>query len=157
MAKLRKNAAGLISRLCAVLLGFLGFGCSSEEDIPLMYGTPLGEFEIKGAVTDEAGVPIEDADVIVTRPGWDSNFEGIYGGITNGLTGANGKFLLEEKRTHPWDSLKVVCIPPGDTFEPDSTVVELNYVIDNKKENNGWYWGKAEAEVNFKLKKKSSE
>lgn len=156
MAKLRTSAAGLVSRLCAVLLGFLGFACSSEDgpDDPgmsFMYGTPTGEFEIKGAVTDEAGKAIGDADVRVTMPDVDSN----PWSITNGLTGTDGKFSLDGSSV-PVERLKVVCVPHGDTFEPDSTLVELKYVKD-KNDKGAWSRGKAEAEVNFKLKKKGGE
>lgn len=160
MAKLRKSAAGLISRLCAVLLGLLGFACSPEDgpdgldwedgdELQLMYGTPYGVFEIKGEVKDNAGKPVEDANIIVTRTYLDSSLGGI-----NGLTGTNGKFSIE-KRIFPCDSMKVVCIPPGDKFEPDSTVVETKFVKD--KNDTGWNSGRAKAKVNFKLKKKTGE
>lgn len=62
------NFMGVVSRICAVLLAVLGFGCSSSDgpDGPLMYGTPTGSFEIKGHVMSEDGKAVEKATMRVT-------------------------------------------------------------------------------------------
>lgn len=49
-----------------VLLSMLGYSCSlSDPDGPVEYGTPSANFEVKGCVTDEAGVPVQGIKTLV--------------------------------------------------------------------------------------------
>ena len=48
-------------------LALLGFGCSNDGgDYPVMYGSPIADFEVKGSVTDAEGNAVKDAEVRVT-------------------------------------------------------------------------------------------
>lgn len=146
--------SSLISRLCAVVLAVLGFSCSSEvENSSLcMYGTPTGSFEAKGAVTDEEGKPVMDAEIKITEkyvPSSDYS-------IANALTNANGIYEAEGRCLS--DSLKVVCLPADKSLEPDSLYVKLEYKhdkVNDKKYKNAWmYIGNASFTADFKLKRK---
>lgn len=148
--KLKSNLLSLISRTCAALLALLGFSCSSKDnpDIPLMYGTPTGSFEVKGTVTNEEGTPIPDAVVRVTEPHVDSAMWSISRGVTN----SQGNYSVEEGSV-PVESLKIVCLPPGNVYAPDSTTVAIEYLYDENHKPDAWYRGHVELTVDFKLKK----
>ena len=153
MTKLQDNLSSVISRICAVILGFLGFGCSSSEP-ELMYGTPTGSFEIKGDVTDEAGEAISDAEVKVLPQDVPSSVDWA---IANALTENNGTYTVAGDY-FPDDTLKVVCLPPkGSNLEPDSVFTVMKYMTDNDHKAHAWYSGHANAVANFKLKKKPVE
>lgn len=153
MTKLYHKLPAAISHLCAVLLGLLGFGCSSSSE-PEMYGTPTGSFEIKGDVTDESGTPVAEAEVKVFSPDAHSQ---VNWSIANALTEDNGRYTVAGYSLPP-DKLKVVCLPPkGSNLEPDSVFTVMKYVTDEEHKPHGWYWGHAEGVANFKLKKKSAE
>ena len=51
------NASQWILTAIISLLGFSG--CSKEEEIPLMHGSPTVDYKAEGCITDEAGNPIE--------------------------------------------------------------------------------------------------
>lgn len=141
----------LLSRLCAAGLALLGFGCASDTpDNPeiCMYGTPIGSFEIKGTVTDENNKPVANAEVRVTEPKLPS---GVYS-MATAKTDAQGNYTAQGT-DFPLKNLKVVCLPGEGVLDADSTSVEVKYVKD-KHDKNEWSSGKAEATVNFKLKKK---
>ena len=150
MKKISSNINKLISRLCAIGLSFLGFGCSESSDPPVMYGTPTGSFEIKGEVTNEDNQPIEGATLRVTRPDLPS---GLYPFQTT-ETDKEGNYVL--KGSEFPDDMKVVCIPDNPSLEADSVVVKMDYK-DNPKNKNPWFIGHADATVNFKLKNKKPE
>lgn len=135
----------LLSRLCATGLAVLGFGCASDNSD--MYGTPIGSFEIKGIVTDENNNPIGNAEVRVTAPELPS---GVYS-MATAKTDSQGNYTAQGTDL-PLKNLKVVCLPGESLLNADSTSVEVKYVKD-KHDKNEWNVGKAEATVNFKLKK----
>ncbi len=154
--ELKSKLLSLISRTCAALLALLGFSCSSssgdDPDIPLMYGCPTGSFEVKGAVTNEEGAPIPDAVIKVTEPDTDS---GLWS-ITRGVTNDEGRYLIRDSHV-PFDSLKIVCIPVGNVYMPDSITVSTTYLYDEEHKKDSWYIGHADLTVDFKLKKISGE
>ena len=45
--------------LLGALLSVVGYGCSSNGDEPVMYGSPTDNYQISGVVTDENGNPVE--------------------------------------------------------------------------------------------------
>lgn len=45
--------------LLGALLSVVGYGCSSDGDEPVMYGSPVADYQISGVVTDENGNPVE--------------------------------------------------------------------------------------------------
>lgn len=141
----------LLSRLCATGLAVLGFGCTSDTpDNPeiCMYGTPIGSFEIKGIVTDENNNPVANAEVRVTGPETPSGISS----MATSNTDAKGTYNAIGAGIPPYGKLKVVCLPGESVLDADSTSVEVKYVKD-KHDKNEWSSGKAEATVNFKLKK----
>ena len=151
MLNMKINFSALISRLCAMGVAFLGFGCSSSEDgggeLICMYGTPTGSWEIRGSVTNQEGKSVAEATVRVTVPELDSDNHPIAETETD-----NGAYSIEEG--YFVDRVKVVCVPEDPTLDADSTLVDLKYVKD-RNDKNTWYIGHAEATVDFKLKPKS--
>ena len=144
------NFSALISRLCAMGVAFLGFGCSSSEEGELicMYGTPTGSWEIRGSVTNQEGKSVAEATVRVTRPELDSDNHP----MAEAETDNEGAYSIEDG--YFVDRVKVVCVPEDPTLAADSTLVDLKYVKD-RNDKNSWYIGHAEATVDFKLKSKS--
>lgn len=149
MKKIKINLSALFSRLCAVAVGLLGFGC--ESNIECMYGMPTGSFEVKGSVTDTEGNPVEGAEVRFGIPDAPSDPYSIL----KGKSGANGEYSLKDSGVPlHGDSYKVVCIPEDDSLRADSIIVEPKYVK-SKKDKDEWSVGHAEIAVDFRLKKKS--
>lgn len=130
-----------ISTICYTFLSLFGFSCSSEQ---CMYGTPIGDFEIKGAVTDEAGKEVHKAEIRVTYPDTPS---GIY---CFKETSTDSKGNYEINGYEYLTEMKVVCIPENTDLQPDSVIVKMNYKDADK--HDPWDRGHAEATVNFTLK-----
>lgn len=130
------------------MLTLLGFGCDNNGEV--MYGTPIGSFEIKGSVTDENGNEIEGAAIKVTVPDMPSGVYSFAKGETDGM----GQYSVDGE-TIPYDKMKVVCIPANENLEADSTVVDMKYVRD-KHNSDDWNEGHADATVDFKLKKREN-
>lgn len=158
MNNLNLKFTSILSRLCAMIIGLLGFGCSSEEDAPLMYGTPTGHFEIKGEVTDEEGAPIPDVEVSAvpsSENNPDIDLDYIYL-LARDTTDNKGLYTLANRYGYFTD-IKVVAKPLNENFEPDSAYVELKYVKEDDMKDSFWYHGSATVDLNFKLKRKSEE
>lgn len=156
MKKFDAKISMMISRLCAFLLALMGFSCSSlevddEEEMLLMYGCPTGSYEIKGMVSTDEGQPVSDAIIKVTYDRTPSN--AFY--LNADTTDAKGSYTAEGRVVSA--NMKIVCLPPNDSLEPDSTTVELEYVKTENKDDSFWYIGHAEATVNFTLKKKQDK
>ena len=144
--------SGIVSKLCVALLAFLGYSCNGDEDkeVICMYGTPTGDYEIKGSVRTEDNQPVENATIRVTHPKRSS------GDYTYSTVASNKDGVYEtEGHCAAWD-LKVVCIPSDPTLEPDSTIVTMKYEKPKKQKDDGWYEGFAKAVVDFKLKRKGN-
>lgn len=149
MNSIKLHFSSILTAICSVLLSLLGFSCSSskeEPDYPLMYGMPTGYFQIKGAVTDEEGSEISNAEIRVTYPDAPS---GIY---RCGETKTDSKGNYEIKGHEFLPEMKVVCIPENIDLQPDSIIVELKYKDSDKHDS--WDKGHAEATVDFSLKSK---
>lgn len=146
------NFSKTISQICAAGLALLGFGCSSDEPGGggggvCMYGTPTGHWEIRGAVTDQEGAPVTDAEIRVTNP----NSNSFHNAIATTDTNSEGNYNVDDHFPHY--QLKVVCVPKDPALDADSTLVDLKYIKENNIKNS-WYVGHAEATVDFKLKPK---
>lgn len=146
MKKIQIRVSSLISRLCAFGMAILGFSLSScENEVPDMYGTPTGTFEVKGDVETEDGADVEGARVVVKEVNYEtgSGYE-----IADTFTDVDGDYAIEDSY-FPLDKVRVCCYPP-EGLEADSVDVDLKY----KGGDGGWNWGTAKAEVDFRLKKK---
>lgn len=152
MKKNKWNLGKWISGLCSAGVAVMGFGCNSEEGSGegLMYGTPTSTFEIKGTVTDMDGNAVGNAAIrVVIPPDKDS---GLYG-MDLSKTDTQGAYKVGGELFTEIDMMKVVCIPEQPALEPDSVVVELNYIGNDK--DKPWY-SHAEKKVDFKLKEKKN-
>ena len=75
MKKMKQYFLKKCNVVLVALLGVFGFSCSSNNDgydVP-MYGTPLADFVIKGAVMDKTNEPIEGIQVKFVRVLKDAN------------------------------------------------------------------------------------
>lgn len=150
MNLIKRHLSSFLTGICSTVLSLLGFSCSSDPgDTPLMYGMPTGYFEIKGAVTDQAGNDVPHAEIRVTYSDAPS---GIYR-FGETFTDSNGKYDIN---AHEYlQKIKIVCIPDDSNLQPDSVIVKMNYKAPDK--HDPWYFGHAEETVDFKLKFKISE
>ncbi|MDE6803478.1 MAG: radical SAM-associated putative lipoprotein [Muribaculaceae bacterium] len=148
--------------ICAAIMGLLGFSCSNDEDMALMYGTPIADFEIKGVVfTEKGNKPVPDAVIKVMEvPVPDPYFP--EEDITDRevtyfrtATDNQGCYSATEGLL-PVGIVKVVCVLPEINLQSDTVLIRLEFVEDGNN-NNPWYYGKATAEVNFSLKEKPAE
>ena len=131
-----------LSTICSSFLTLLGFSCSSES--ALMYGMPTGSFVVKGAVTDENGNEVRNAEIRVTHPDLPS---GIF---YMGESTTDSKGNYEIKGYEVLSEMKVVCIPETSDLQPDSVNVKMKYKDADK--HHPWDYGHADATVNFTLK-----
>lgn len=150
MSGVNKKFVKFMGRISAMLLALLGFAACDEysgKDTPVMYGTPNGTYEVKGKVTTEDGAPVEDAIITVSGAAHYNPND-----VFMAESDANGGYSVSGYGD-PKKRKKVVCRPADDDLEPDSTIIELEY-IDDGKGSDSWYAGHADATVNFKLKSK---
>lgn len=135
----------VVGRLLSAVLVLLGFSsCNpSENGGECMYGTPHADFKIKGAITSEDGNPINKAEIIMKHPGVNYPLVDPLYADEDGVYGAEYSNWFDYK-------VRIVCKDPTGTYKSDSTDIVLEF----KGKRDTWYIGKAEAEVNFKLKKK---
>ncbi|MDE6669760.1 MAG: radical SAM-associated putative lipoprotein [Muribaculaceae bacterium] len=156
--------SSLWASFCATILGLLGFGCSNEDEPPegmlCMYGTPTATFEIKGRVLTEKGsIGVPDAvikvmDIPQPNPYFPDEELPAAHTYFRTVTSEFG-FYSATGSLYPTNRVKVACVPLESKFQPDTVIIELEYVkTDN---NDSWDEGTAKAEVNFKLKEKPTE
>lgn len=146
MKKIQIRVSTLISRLCAFGMAILGFSLSScENEVPDMYGTPTGTFEVKGDVETEDGADVKGARVVVKEVNYETNRGQEIG---DAITDADGDYSIRAS-TFPASKLRVCCYPP-EGLEADSVDIDVDY----KDGDGAWDWGTAKAEVDFRLRKK---
>lgn len=155
MKKASSKFNKLLNAIFAVLLAALGFSCSNEDDpknIPCMYGTPHGDFEVKGTVVDENNKPVPNAKIAL-REGLKINGEIVWHDAEwycNTNTDNTGTYSI--KSSGMIEEVRIVCTPPDGSLEADSTETKLNFNDDGR--DDPWYFGSATVEQNFKLKAK---
>lgn len=152
MKRINSVISDWLARVVAVVLAAFGFSCGDNE-APCMYGTPTGDFEVSGSVTDANDNPVEGAEIRVTKK--DCPSTAYSEGTTK--TNSDGTYIMSKEGTIPHDVWKVVCIPPDDSLEPDSTNVRVKYVKIKDKKDAWMYVGETSFEANFKLKKRNTE
>lgn len=134
----------LSSKLLAGILGVLGFaGCDGLGEELDMYGCPIVDFQVKGAVTSEEGDPLKGIQVVV-RTAWDNN---VYEADTV-YTDAKGEFKSHELSSVSIDKQKVYFHDVdgeanGGAFKSDS--ITFGQMKEEQLEKgSGWYDGKYE-------------
>ena len=153
MKKLSTSITRIYSMMISGLISILGFAsCEDDNQNVTMYGSPYGEFEAKGTVTDEEGKPVKDAQII-TRPVYIS-YDGVqnvdYYNSDTTYTNATGKYTISDDRTGS-EYLRIIVHPKNDDLESDSTREKLHYVGGD----HSWYMGKAILTKDFTLKAKA--
>ncbi len=153
MKKASSKFNKLINAIFAVLLAALGFSCSDDpSDVPCMYGTPHGDFEVKGTVVDENGKPVPNAKIAL-REGLKINGEIVWHDAEwylNTTSDNTGTYSL--KSSGMFNKVRIVCTPPDESLEADSIETKVDFKDDGRDEF--WYIGKATVEQDFKLKAK---
>ena len=155
MKKASRKFNKLLNAIFAVLLAALGFSCSDEDDpnnYPCMYGTPHGDFEVKGTVVDENGKPVPNAKIAL-REGLKINGEIVWHDAEwylNTTSDNTGTYSL--KSSGMLNKVRIVCTPPDESLEADSIETKVDFKADGRDEF--WYIGKATVEQDFKLKAK---
>lgn len=145
------------SKLLAGALGMLGFvGCDGVGEAPDMYGCPIVDFQVKGAVISEDGMPLKGIRVI-TRTAWDNDVDD----ADTVYTDAKGEFKSHELSSVGIDKQKVYFDDVdgeenGGAFKSDSIDVRD---MEKKQLNqeNGWYTGKYEYSTKDPVKLKKEE
>jgi putative lipoprotein (rSAM/lipoprotein system) len=107
-----------------------------------MYGTPYGEYELKGIISDkETAKPIQNIQIV--RQYWDTLY-----------TDSEGKYSCHNMS--PDFHLKIEDIDSvenGGYFKTQEIEIELTQA-DQVEKGKGWYRGKNSKTVNIKLEKK---
>ena len=150
-------------RFLLVLLGLIGFltGCSSIiNPIPVEYGTPHAEYEIKGTVTDSlTAAPVQHARIIISQT---YNEGDLIAPRIDTLalkeTDSTGKYDIQIQ-DFPSDSItfQVTVVDIDGTANGGDFVSQEKDVLfkqSDLKGANGWYNGTTVKVIDFKLKKK---
>ncbi|MDE6523788.1 MAG: radical SAM-associated putative lipoprotein [Muribaculaceae bacterium] len=120
MPKIRNSFAFCVKALCASLLSLLGFDSSSE--VRVMYGLPVGDFEIKGSVSSADGnEAVKDAQI---KAKYDNEANQIV--ISIARSDSAGNFVLAGKAVS--DRLQIICTPMDSLLRPDTITVNLTYL-----------------------------
>ncbi|MDE5871347.1 MAG: radical SAM-associated putative lipoprotein [Muribaculaceae bacterium] len=167
MNKFRNHFSLCVKAMCAGLLSLLGFDSSS--DIRVMYGLPVGDFEIKGSVSSaDNKEAVKDAKI---KAKYDNEANQTV--ISIARTDSSGNFILSGKAVS--DRLQIICTPMDSILRPDTITVNLTYIQNDslpaksvndyheskkktlslpaKRDVNG-YRGSAQKTVNFTLIRK---
>ncbi len=123
MDKFRNNFSFYVKAICASLLSMLGFESSAEMRV--MYGMPVGNFEIKGAVsTADSKEAVKDAQI---KAKYDNEANQTV--ISIARTDSAGNFTLSGKAVS--ERLQIICTPADSLLLPDTITVNLSYRRDD--------------------------
>lgn len=143
--------------ILTAIISLLGFsGCSKEEEMLCMYGTPTADYKAEGVVTDEDGNPIEGIKVRVELQSYINNSpekRAVY-------SGDDGQFI-----TPKYFNLEILSLTATDIDgdknggEFEEKVINLQDMTPllDKTDADGWYQGVYNYKVDFKLTKKSAD
>lgn len=152
---MKQRIMGIVGSLISAIVSMLGFsgcdgGAASDEPGALMYGSPHGEFQFSGLVTDGSGTPIEKARVIVrTVKDEDGNY--IHWPIICDTVFTDKAGLYKGEMKTSSATAMILCEDPAGHYRPDSTEVVLKY----KDPGENMFVGTATAITNFSLSKTS--
>ncbi len=146
-----KSINGLLGSLLAVM------GFSACEEQALMYGAVHADYTIKGTVTNEADEPLPGIRI---RSPWTVNYNDTTYTVREDTvyTDANGEFTYQTdcfQRGEYDIPLLIEDIDGeanGGSYASDS--VSVSFKDTELTGGNEWYLGRAEKEVNIRLKEK---
>ena len=125
MSKIRNNFSFCVKAICASLLSLLGFESSSE--VRVMYGIPVGDFEIKGSVSSaESNEAVKDAQIKAKYAN-----EANQTVISIARSDSAGNFVLSGNAVS--DRLQIICTPMDTLLLPDTITVNLTYRHDDSR------------------------
>lgn len=153
MKEKMSNATQWILTAIISLLGFSG--CSKEEEMVCMYGSPTVDYKAEGCVTDEGGNPIEGICVKVEIYDHLSGSE-----IKTVYSGEDGLFITPKYRNKKILSLTATDVDGNKNGgEFNEKKVDLQNMQPDKDKTNadGWYQGIRTYNVDIKLTKKSAD
>ena len=143
--------------ILTAIISLLGFsGCSKEEEMLCMYGTPTADYKAEGVVTDEDGNPIEGIKVRVELQSYINNStekKAVY-------SGDDGQFITPKYFNLEILSLTATDIDGdknGGEFEDKTINLQGIKPTLDKSNADGWYQGVYNYKVDFKLTKKSAD
>ena len=109
-----------IKAICAGLLSLLGFESSSE--VRVMYGMPVGDFEIKGSVSSaESNEAVKNAQI---KAKYDNEANQTV--ISIARSDSAGNYVLSGKAVS--DRIQIICTPMDTILRPDTITVNLTYL-----------------------------
>ena len=138
----------LLLRLFRCLLPILGFALveSCAKD---MYGCPYADFQLKGMVTDEEGVPIEGIKVHVSGVNED------YPAVSECYTDSKGGYVLTDFDLHFYDYLHLKFEDiDGPSNGGEFETHEIDVPVEQTEKADGWYEGAFRAGADVELKRK---
>ena len=119
MDKFRNYFSLCVKAICTAVLTMLGFDSSSE--IRVMYGLPVGNFEIKGTVsTADGDEAVREAQI---KAKYDNEANQTV--ISIARSDSAGNFTLAGKAVS--DRLQIICTPADSLLRPDTITVDLTY------------------------------
>lgn len=120
MNKINNLFSFSLKAICAGLLSLLGFESSSE--VRVMYGMPVGDFEIKGSVSSaDSKDAVKDAQI---KAKYDNEANQTV--ISIARSDSAGNFILSGKAVS--DRLQIICTPMDSLLRPDTITVNLTYL-----------------------------
>ena len=147
MKKAKIRVSSFLAKACSVGLALLGFTSCGDENVPLMYGSPTGQYQVNGMVTDVDNRPLEN--VVVEVKGYNRRGNHLLESKKD-TTDANGAYSVKSGNFSV-QRITVVARPEKETsLATDSAQVFLKYNSVPGGNSFGEY--KAESTVDIKLK-----
>lgn len=137
----------LINKLLSGIMVILGFSSCEDSEPALEYGSPYVTYEVKGKVTNQDNVALENIVVKVKPIHQDGKLNVISVGTTTNVSG-------EYKNVGNYNSdirkLRVYCIDNTGAYGTDSIDVTMNPQKEDTDDT--WNNGSDSKNIDFKLK-----
>ena len=135
---MKKAGIKFFDKIIVVLLGFLGMFYSCRQ--PCEYGTPHGEYVLKGVITDkETSKPIQNIQIVRQYIYTDSEGKFMYNGREREL-----RLKIDD----------IDGIENGGEFLSKEIEVTFTKADQVEKGDGNWYQGKFAKTINVELEKK---